>query len=177
MLTGGPNPSYNVSRSIQQRYSYLVSHASHNYQHTDNGLMIAKKEIIINNETIWKRKRQRNYPSWYHMYWKVNVNTREFKRRSTYRHTMQASRTLALELQFAFRIRTWWDFLNSPSECVSSNVLRTFTQNNQVLLHCYTVLMKLCPWGRYRQLNSVLYPNNYHILKSSKIVFNRLVLK
>jgi len=92
MLTGGPNPSYNVSRSIQQRYSYLVSHASHNYQHTDNGLMIAKKEIIINNETIWKRKRQRNYPSWYHMYWKVNVNTREFKRRSTYRHTMQASK-------------------------------------------------------------------------------------
>ena len=32
-----------------------------------------------------------------------------------------------------------------------------------------TVLMKLCPCGRYRQLNSVLYPNN-HILKSSNII-------
>ena len=37
------------------------------------------------------------------------------------------------------------------------------------------VLMKLCPCGRYRQLNSVLYPNN-HILKSSKIIFNGSVL-
>ena len=36
--------------------------------------------------------------------------------------------------------------------------------------------MKLCPCGRYRQLNSVLYANN-HILKSSKIIFNGLVLK
>jgi len=39
-----------------------------------------------------------------------------------------------------------------------------------------TVLMKLCPCGRYTQLNSVLYPNN-HIRKSSQIIFNRLVLK
>ena len=36
--------------------------------------------------------------------------------------------------------------------------------------------MKVCPCGRYRQLNSVLYPNN-HILKSSKIIFNGLVFK
>ena len=35
------------------------------------------------------------------------------------------------------------------------------------VLHSHTVLMKLCPYGRYRQLNSVLYPYN-HILKSSK---------
>jgi len=35
--------------------------------------------------------------------------------------------------------------------------------------------MKLCPCERYRQLNSVLYPINY-ILKSSKIIFNGLVL-
>ena len=42
--------------------------------------------------------------------------------------------------------------------------------------HSHTVLMKVCPCGRYRQLNSVLYPYN-HILKSSKIIFNGLVLK
>ena len=36
--------------------------------------------------------------------------------------------------------------------------------------------MKSCPFGRYRQLNSVLYSNN-HILKSSKIIFNGLVMK
>ena len=36
--------------------------------------------------------------------------------------------------------------------------------------------MKLCPCGKYRQLNSVLYANN-HILKSSKIIVNGLVLK
>jgi len=33
------------------------------------------------------------------------------------------------------------------------------------LLHSHTVLMKLCPCGRYRQLNSILYPYN-HILMS-----------
>ena len=36
--------------------------------------------------------------------------------------------------------------------------------------------MKGCPCGRYRQLNSVLYPR-YHILKWSKLIFNGLVLK
>ena len=36
--------------------------------------------------------------------------------------------------------------------------------------------MKVCPSGRYRQLNSVLYPNN-HISKSSKIIVNGLRLK
>ena len=41
------------------------------------------------------------------------------------------------------------------------------------VLHSHTVVMKLCPCGRY---NSVLYPNN-HILKPSKIIFNGLVLK
>ena len=44
------------------------------------------------------------------------------------------------------------------------------------VLHSHTVLMKLCPCGSHRQLNSVLYPNN-RILKSSKIIINRLVLK
>ena len=43
------------------------------------------------------------------------------------------------------------------------------------VLHSHTVLMKLCPCGRLRQLNSVLYPNN-HILNTSKIIFNGLVL-
>ena len=44
------------------------------------------------------------------------------------------------------------------------------------VLHSHTILMNVCPCGRYRQLfNSVLYPNN-HILKSSKIIFNGLVL-
>ena len=38
-----------------------------------------------------------------------------------------------------------------------------------------TVLMKLCPCGRYTQLNWVLFPNN-HILKSSIIIFNGIVL-
>ena len=44
------------------------------------------------------------------------------------------------------------------------------------VLHSHTVLMQLCPSGRYRQLNSGLYPNN-HIRRSSKIIFNGLVLK
>ena len=56
----------------------------------------------------------------------------------------------------------------------------TSTQNKKCtyssVLHSPTVLMKLCPCGRYRQLNSVLYPN-YHKLKSSKIIFNGLSLK
>ena len=43
------------------------------------------------------------------------------------------------------------------------------------VLYSHTVLLKLCPCGRYRQLNLVLYPKNY-ILKSSKIIFNGLVL-
>ena len=33
------------------------------------------------------------------------------------------------------------------------------------VLHSHTVLLQLCPCGRYRQLNSVLCPND-HILKS-----------
>jgi len=33
------------------------------------------------------------------------------------------------------------------------------------VLHSHTALMKECSCGRYRQLNSFLYPNN-HILKS-----------
>ena len=44
------------------------------------------------------------------------------------------------------------------------------------VLHSHTVLMQLCPYGKYRQLNSGLYPNN-HIRRSSKIIFNGLVLK
>ena len=43
------------------------------------------------------------------------------------------------------------------------------------VLHSHTAFMKLCPCGIYRQLNSVLYPNN-HLLKSSKVIFNGLVL-
>jgi len=31
--------------------------------------------------------------------------------------------------------------------------------------------LKVCPCGRYRQLNSVLYPNN-HTLKLPKLIFN-----
>ena len=46
------------------------------------------------------------------------------------------------------------------------------------VLHSHTVLIQLFPCGRYRQLNSVLYPNTCnHILKSSKIIFNGLVLQ
>ena len=50
-------------------------------------------------------------------------------------------------------------------------VLRwTFAQKKQTtyssVLHSHTVLMKVCPCARYRQLNLVLYPNN-HILKST----------
>ena len=44
------------------------------------------------------------------------------------------------------------------------------------VLHRNTVLMQLCPYGKYRQLNSGLYPNN-RIRKSSKVTFNGLVLK
>ena len=36
------------------------------------------------------------------------------------------------------------------------------------VLHSHTLLMNVCPCGKYRQQNSVLYPNN-HILKSSTI--------
>ena len=43
------------------------------------------------------------------------------------------------------------------------------------VLHSHTVLMKVCLCGRYRQLNSVLYPNN-RIPKSSKTIFHGLVL-
>ena len=39
------------------------------------------------------------------------------------------------------------------------------------VLHSHTVLMELCPCERYRQVNTVLYPNN-HILNSSEIIFN-----
>ena len=39
-----------------------------------------------------------------------------------------------------------------------------------------TQYLKLCTCGIYRQLNSILYPTN-HILKSSKIIFNVLVLR
>ena len=49
----------------------------------------------------------------------------------------------------------------------------TFAQNQKFTYsyvpHSHTVLMKLCPCGRYRQLNSVLYCIN-HILKSSRQV-------
>ena len=41
------------------------------------------------------------------------------------------------------------------------------------VLYSHTVLMKVC--GSYRQMNSVLYPNN-HILQSSNIIFNGCVL-
>ena len=51
--------------------------------------------------------------------------------------------------------------------------LKTTTYSS--VLHSHTVLWKLCPCGRYRQLNSVLYPNN-HILNSPKLIFNGLVL-
>jgi len=45
------------------------------------------------------------------------------------------------------------------------------------LFYSHTVLVKLCPCGRYRQLIVVLYHNKHNILKSSNIIFNRLVLK
>ena len=56
------------------------------------------------------------------------------------------------------------DVLSKYKKCTYSSVL-----------HSHKVRMKLCPCERYRQLNSVLYPINY-ILKSSKIIFNGLVL-
>jgi len=51
---------------------------------------------------------------------------------------------------------------------------QNFTHSS--ILHSHTVLMELCRCGRYRQLNRVLYPTS-HILKSSEIIFNQLVLK
>ena len=54
--------------------------------------------------------------------------------------------------------------------------LKENTKTYSSVHHSHTVLMKVCPCGRYRQLNSTLYRNN-HILKLSKIIFNRLVLK
>ena len=36
------------------------------------------------------------------------------------------------------------------------------TKTRSSVLHSHTVLMKLIPCGRYRQLNSVQYPNNQH---------------
>ena len=44
------------------------------------------------------------------------------------------------------------------------------------VLHSHRGLMKLCPCGIYRQLNSIPSPSN-HILKSSKIIFNVSVIK
>ena len=56
----------------------------------------------------------------------------------------------------------------------------TFAQNQKItyssVLHSHTVLMKWCPCGRYRQLNSVLYCNN-HTSTSSKIISNGLIFK
>ena len=56
----------------------------------------------------------------------------------------------------------------------------TFAQNKKntysSVLHIHTVLMQLYPCGRYRQLNSVLYPNNLTV-KSSKTIFNGFNLK
>jgi len=49
-------------------------------------------------------------------------------------------------------------------------------KNLHVHLHFIATQYKICPCGRYRQLNSILY-TNYHILKSSKIIFNGLVVK
>ena len=54
----------------------------------------------------------------------------------------------------------------------SSELKNTYS----IVLHSHTVLTKVCPCGRYRQLKSVLYPNK-HILKSSKIISNWLFLK
>jgi len=53
------------------------------------------------------------------------------------------------------------------------------SKSKEIIIICtasHTLLMKVCPCERYRQLNSVLYPNN-HILKSSKKIFNVLVLR
>ena len=47
-------------------------------------------------------------------------------------------------------------------------------QQRQIHIHKYTVCRKVCSCERYRQLNSVLYPNK-HILKSSNIIFDGLV--
>ena len=44
------------------------------------------------------------------------------------------------------------------------------------VFHSHTVLIKLCPCGRYRQPNLVLYHNGY-ILNLSKIIFNGIFLK
>jgi len=52
---------------------------------------------------------------------------------------------------------------------------KTKTNAYSPVLHSHTALMKVCPCGRYRQLNSVLHPNN-HIPESSKIRFNGLFL-
>ena len=49
------------------------------------------------------------------------------------------------------------------------------TTTHSPVLHSHKVLNDLCPCGRYRQLNSVLYPN-MHILKSSQKFVNGLVL-
>ena len=43
------------------------------------------------------------------------------------------------------------------------------------VLHNHIVLIKVCPCGRYRQLNSVLYHNN-HILKSLNMSAGNLKL-
>ena len=63
------------------------------------------------------------------------------------------------------------------SSCFKDGLtLKNQIVTNSSVLHSHTVLMKLCPCGRYRQLKSVLYPIN-HIPTSSKIIFNGLVLK
>ena len=69
----------------------------------------------------------------------------------------------------------------ATNEGLTNTVLKwTFAQNKNKtyssVLHWHTVLMTVCPCGRYKQLNSVVYPKK-HILKSSKIVSNGLVLK
>jgi len=63
--------------------------------------------------------------------------------------------------------------------CVKDGLsLKIIFFTNSSVFNSHTILMKLCPCGRYRQLNSVLYPNNHiHVLKSSKIIFNWLILK
>ena len=63
------------------------------------------------------------------------------------------------------------------TECFKDGLSLRIKKTKYVsVLQSHTILKKLRHCGRHRQLNSVLYPNN-HILKSSKIVFNEIVLK
>ena len=100
----------------------------------------------------------------------VSINRTKYFYRDVHLYSIRPSTQHSLTT-----ITTWFNNNNKWLWYSSSALIRYEVNQSEYDNQSYTVLMKLCPCGRYRLLNSVLYPNN-HILKSSKMISNGLVL-